>query len=196
MARVSTVFLDVMDTLVKDPFFDVAPRFFGVPLATLFHEKDPQAWIDFECGQISESEYFRRAFRDGRKLDGCAYREAMFSAYRWLDGMEALLQELCEREVKLFALSNYPSWYLQLDQRLGVSRYLSWDFVSCATGVRKPDPAAYQGPLSALELSPSSCVFVDDRLQNCEAAERVGIRSHPFVNAEALRHFLREANVL
>ena len=43
---------DVMDTLVKDPFFSAVPSFFGLTLAQLLDEKHPDSWIRFEKGEI------------------------------------------------------------------------------------------------------------------------------------------------
>ena len=49
---------DVMDTLVREPFFTDVPAFFGMTLDELFAEKHPTSWIDFEHGRIDEARYF------------------------------------------------------------------------------------------------------------------------------------------
>ena len=43
-----------------------------------------------------------------------------------------------------------------------------------------------------LQLSPSELVFVDDRMENCRAAEEIGMQSHHFTTVHKLRGFLRE----
>ena len=75
----------------------------------------------------------------------------------------------------MYALSNYSCWYRLIDEKLGLSRYLDWRFVSCNTGIRKPDPEAYLGAARALEVSPADCIFVDDRRRNVDAAVKVGM---------------------
>ena len=97
------------------------------------------------------------------------------SAYRFLDGIEPLLGELSAAGVPMHALSNYPVWFEMIEARLGLSRYLRWSFVSCRTGVRKPDPEAFLGAARALGVAPSRCLFVDDREKNCAGARAVGI---------------------
>ena len=52
--------------------------------------------------------------------------------------------ELRDAGVAMHTLSNYAPWYRQIEQRLGLSRYLPWTFVSCETGSRKPEPQALQ----------------------------------------------------
>ena len=46
--------LDVMDTLVKDPFFEHMPRHFGMTFKELLAEKHPTAWLEFERGGAEE----------------------------------------------------------------------------------------------------------------------------------------------
>src|SRR5690606_6752529 len=142
---------------------------------------------DFEKGLIDEDEYHRTAFCDGRRYDGAAFRQRMVDGYEWLPGVEALLGELSARGVEMHALSNYPRWYELLDEKLGVSRYLEWTFVSCKTGVRKPSPRAYLGPVERLGRPPHDLLFVDDREKNCAAARDQGLHVHRFTDAADLR---------
>lgn len=44
-----------MDTLVRDPFRDVMPRFFGLSLEEMLRQKHPDAWSRFERGELSEA---------------------------------------------------------------------------------------------------------------------------------------------
>ena len=131
---------DLMDTLVRDPFFTHMPAFFGLSLDELVAQKHPTAWRDFELGRIGEQELYARFFRDGRIIDGPGLKHHMREGYAWIDGMEALLVDLQARRVPMHALSNYPPWFALCDERLGLSRYLSLRFVSCRTGARKPAP--------------------------------------------------------
>ena len=96
----------------------------------------------------------------------------------------------------MHTLSNYPSWYQTIEERLGLSRYLPWTFVSCKTGVRKPDPAAFLGPAQALALPPEACLFIDDRGSNCKGAAAVGMQALRFEGTPLLREQLTELGVL
>jgi len=166
---------DVMDTLVYNPFNREIPAFFGLSTAALLAVKDPLAWPQFELGQIDETEYFQRYFRDRRAFDHAAFQDVVSRAYHWLEGAEDLLSQLNDAGFEMHALSNYPIWYQTIEARLGVSRYLPWTFVSCRTGVRKPAAEAFLGAARRLGRPVRDCLFVDDSVENCRAAEAIGM---------------------
>lgn len=195
MARPDVILFDVMDTLVHDPFHEI-PTFFGLTTEALLDAKHPSAWVEFEHGRLDEAGFLERFFADGRAYDHAGFLDAMVSGYRFLDGVEPLLAELHARAIPMHALSNYPRWYRRIEARLGLSRFLAWSFVSCETGVRKPDLEAYLGAARALELSPSRCLFVDDRERNCAAARAVGMDAIRFEGADSLREELSRRGLL
>lgn len=190
------VLWDVMDTLVHDPFFVEMPKFFGMSFDELVAAKHPSAWLEFERGDLSETDFLDRFFADGRKFDQEGFVRAVRSWYQWLPGVETILAELAESGCDMHAFSNYPVWYRLIEERLGLSRFLGWTFVSCLTGLRKPDSSAYAQALSTLGLPAEHCLFIDDRHGNCEAAREHGIQALHFEGAEPLRRSLREARLL
>ncbi len=169
------VLWDLMDTLVRDPFFTHVAAHFGLSFETLMRDKHPTAWRDFELGVIDEQTLYRSFFADGRAIDGPGLKRTMLQAYAWIDGIPELLRELAARGVPMHLLSNYPPWYAPLCDRLGVPELVTPSFVSCQTGVRKPDPEAYLGAARELGVSTAECLFVDDREANVRAARQVGM---------------------
>ncbi len=188
--------LDVMDTLVHDPFFDEVLTFFGRSLEDLFEVKDKYAWQRFELGETDEASLRDAYFVDRRPLDLHGLKSTMVSGYRWIEGIEPLLAELQAAGHEMHALSNYPHWWKMIEAKLELSRYVAWSFVSCETGVRKPDPEAYLGAAGALGVAPSDCLFVDDREKNCRGAEAVGMPAIQFESAARLRAALVEHGLL
>ncbi|MDG2385493.1 MAG: HAD family phosphatase [Pirellulaceae bacterium] len=168
---------DVMGTLVTEPFLEAMPRFFQMSLEQLRAEVDPTAWIEFEKGRIDEQQFCDQFFRDGRSVDPQKLRQCLHDAYDWLDGMQALMVELHGLGFQIHALSNYPIWFEIIEDKLKLSRYLDWTFVSCKTGFRKPDPESYRVVERELQIPMNECFFVDDRLGNVEAARAVGMDS-------------------
>lgn len=169
-----------MDTLVRDPFREVMPAFFGMSLAEMLRLKHPNAWARFERGELSEAEFLPSFFADGRVYDHEGFRRAIQGSYAWLDGMQELLAKLAGAGVAMHVLSNYPVWHRWIEQRLVLSRYLSWSFVSCSMGVRKPDAAIFERAASSLGVTPADCLLVDDRTANCDGARAVGMRALQF----------------
>jgi epoxide hydrolase-like predicted phosphatase len=196
MTMKKTLLLDVMSTLVYDPFFIEVPAFFGMTLKELLVDKHPTAWLEFERNEIAEKEFFRKFFGDARYFDGEKMKSCMERNYRFLPGIEELLADLKSQGVPMYALSNYPHWYKLIEEKLELSRYLEWRFVSCDTGFRKPDPRAYTTPLELLGLQGSDCIFVDDRGSNCKAAVAQGMAAIKFENSKQLRNQLLRLNVL
>lgn len=169
-----------MDTVVVDPFFTHVPAFFGLTPEALLAQKHRDAWAEFERQDIDEPTLYRRFFRDCRTIDGPGLKAHMRNAYHFVPGMEALLQELATQGVEMHALSNYPTWYTMIDARLDLRRFMELSFISCLTGVRKPDPAAYRYPCAALGRLPQDFVFIDDRKVNVDAARATGMTAVQF----------------
>lgn len=169
-----------MDTLVRDPFRDVMPSFFGMTLREMMDAKRPEAWAQFERGELSEAEFLSRFFADGRAFDHAGFCAAIRDSYTWQGGMEPLLARLKAQGHVMHALSNYPVWYRWIEERLELSRYVSWTFMSCRLGLRKPDPAMFERVAAELGVPPGECLFIDDRSKNCEGARAVGMSAVEF----------------
>lgn len=59
-------------------------------------------------------------------------------------------------------------------------------------GARKPNPAVYERTLEAYGTDPENAFFVDDMHENVEAALRLGITSHQFVDCAGLHRAIEE----
>ena len=187
---------DVMGTLVHDPFYEEMPEFFGLSFQELLTRLQPGPWVEFELARRTEREFLDDFFLDRSDFDHQGFVRTVRDAYRWLPGMEELLGELREAGRTMHAFSNYPVWYQMIEERLELSRFAKWSFVSCLIGHRKPDPAVYTYVLRELGVPAERCIFVDDREINCEAAREAGIAAIRFEGVEPLRSSLREAGVV
>ncbi|OIW01135.1 hypothetical protein TanjilG_25243 [Lupinus angustifolius] len=188
--KVPIILFDVMDTLVRDPFYHDVPSFFGMSMTELIHCKHPTAWIEFEKGFINEVELASKFFKDGRDFDLQGLKTCMTNGYSYIQDIEGLLLALKQNNYEMHAFTNYPIWYHLIEDKLKLSKYLSWTFCSCINGKRKPDTEFYMEVLSHLEVDPVNCIFVDDRQKNVEAAIEVGIRGVHFKNVNLLREEL------
>ncbi|KAK2994732.1 hypothetical protein RJ640_002538 [Escallonia rubra] len=188
--KLPILLFDVMDTIVRDPFYQDVPAFFGMSLKDLIECKHPAAWIEFEEGLINEMELARNFFKDGRPLDLEGLKNCMRRGYSYLDGVEELLQALHRNGYEIHAFTNYPIWYEMIEDKLKLSTYLSWTFCSCKIGKRKPEPDFYLEVLKHLDVDSASCIFIDDRMKNVEAAINAGMAGLQFKNADLLRQDL------
>ena len=63
--------------------------------------------------------------------------------------------------------------------------------VSGHEGVCKPDPAIYALLFERYSITPERAVFIDDKLENVEAARRLGMHGIHFTDPQALPSALR-----
>ncbi|XP_030970799.1 flavin mononucleotide hydrolase 1, chloroplatic isoform X5 [Quercus lobata] len=98
-------------------------------------------------------------------------------------------------EVVILSLIKFFCRYKMIEDKLKISRYLSWTFCSCSSGKRKPDLNFYLEVLNLLKVNPANCIFIDDRLRNVEAAVEVGIIGLHFKNAHLLRQDLSSKGI-
>ncbi|XP_010111053.2 flavin mononucleotide hydrolase 1, chloroplatic isoform X1 [Morus notabilis] len=188
--KLPILLFDIMDTIVRDPFYHDVPAFFRMSMAELIESKHPTAWIEFEKGLIDEAELARKFFKDGRPFDLEGLKDCMTRGYSYIEGVEELLLALKTNNYEMHAFTNYPIWCEMIEDKLNLSRYLSWTFCSFKNGKRKPDPEFYLDVVKHLEVDPENCVFVDDRMKNVEAARGVGIVGVQFKSAYTLRQDL------
>ncbi|XLR43798.1 hypothetical protein S83_028458, partial [Arachis hypogaea] len=53
--------------------------------------------------------------------------------------------------------------YQLIEDKLELSKYLSWTFCSCTYGKRKPDTEFFMEAFEHLKVDLANCIFVDDR---------------------------------
>lgn len=188
-----TLLLDLLDTLVADPIHREIPAFLGLPTVEYFKLKDPTAWVDFELGRCDHPAFCARMFADRRRVDPGGLLAAVEAGWSLLPGIDALLARLGPTDVHV--VSNYPIWWRAIAAREPLRRRVDRWFVSCETGVRKPDPEAYLGVARALGRAPGECVFVDDKPRNVSAAQRVGMTGIVFAGADGLAVALERVGV-
>ncbi|KAF3452440.1 hypothetical protein FNV43_RR02873 [Rhamnella rubrinervis] len=184
--KLPILLFDIMSTVVRDPFYDDVPAFFGMSMEELIESKNPTAWIDFERGIINEAELGRKFFKDERPFDLEGLKDCMRKGYSFLEGVEELLYGLRQKNYEMHAFTNYPNWYQIIEDKLKISRYLSWTFCSCTNGKRKPDTGFYLDAVEHLKVDPSNCIFIDDSAINVNAAIAVGMIGLQFKNANTL----------
>ena len=190
--------LDLMGTILYDPYLEAIEAATGMSLSEVIAIKDPHSWPDFEMGRIDEDEFVRRFFTAagaGRTFDIAAFHRVRQEGYRFLPGMKELLDEL-DGVVPCYVASNYPIWIDEVGERFGFAQRFDGVYASCYLGVRKPDPGFFEGMLAAIDLPAGDCLFVDDRAVNCTAAAALGLRTHVFSDAADLRRRLCQEGVL
>jgi len=201
-ARITTVTFDLGGVLI-----DWDPRYL---YRTLF---DDEAAMEEFLATVTTQEWNRaqdagRPWADAIEELAKTYPEQrdLIEAYwrRWpetlgdaIEPTVAVLDELRASGARLFALSNWSG------ETFPVARprypFLEWFegiVISGDEGLVKPDPRIFAVVTDRYDLVPAETAFVDDQVDNVEAAARLGFRAIRFVDADGLRDDLRRLGVL
>lgn len=153
-------------------------------------------WHDYERGRLSEQECYDKvgaAFQ----LAPDEIREAFIQARASLVASHdiiKLVRELKEESygtLRVYAMSNIslPDWEVL---RTKPADWSIFDdvFTSGAAGERKPDAAFYNHVIASTGVDPSATIFVDDKAENVNAANAVGLRGLVFDTDENVSNVL------
>jgi putative hydrolase of the HAD superfamily len=188
------VVLDMMDTILSDPYREAIEQGTGRSITDLRDLLLGTRWPDFECNRITEREYLATFRQAGVDVDVEAFHRARRDGYAWIDGMDALIDDL-RPDAEVVVASNYPDWLDEVADEWFRHR-VDGVIGSCHLGERKPDPAFFESLLGWLDVTAESTWFVDDRLHNVEAAAALGMHAHHFTSADAARTWLAQEGVL
>lgn len=105
--------------------------------------------------------------------------------------------QLKQNGYRLYILSNAAtSFHAYAPTAIPLYPLLDGLVVSADEKLVKPDPAIYRLLCKRYALSTEECFFIDDRLENVEAARRCGMAAHQYMgNIQELRASLQEAGV-
>ena len=83
-------------------------------------------------------------------------------------------------------LSNIPPYHASIIRQLGYYDYFHPVVLSYEIGFEKPHLQAFLILLGILKLPPDTCLFIDDHIENVEAARKVGMSSILFTTPHQL----------
>ncbi|MFD2574252.1 HAD family hydrolase [Spirosoma soli] len=109
----------------------------------------------------------------------------------------AILRELKDKHYKLYGLTNWSTESFPIaKERYEFLNLFDGILVSGEEKLIKPDPAIFHLLLKRYNLTPETCVFIDDNLNNVKAASSLGFTAIHFQSGALLRDKLVELNVL
>jgi len=108
-----------------------------------------------------------------------------------------ILLKLKNQGIYFLATINNESYELN-NYRLktfGLNKFFNAFFSSAYLKMRKPEPEIFITALNILGKEPLECLFIDDRKENIEAAQKIGIQTIHLTNVEKLEKKLIEKNI-
>lgn len=197
---IKTIIFDLGGVLIDNPnkgMFDYFESQLGLPYETLFPSLI-KFWKAWESGLITENELWQKISVDLNTqlpVDQPHWLNAYLPTYQERPKMFALLATLKSRGYQTALLSNIEH---PIKQYIESRKYQHLDelIFSCELKMSKPDKEIYQHTLNVLQAAPAEAVFVDDRQENVEAAEQLGIQGILFEDYQGLINQLRAMKVL
>jgi 2-haloacid dehalogenase len=108
-----------------------------------------------------------------------------------IDDAVAILQDLQNLGVPLYALSNWPAEsFSSVRRRFDFLEWFHGILISGEVGVIKPDPRIFELLIERFAIDPEDAVYIDDVEANLVAARLFGIHPVHFTTAKALREEL------
>lgn len=104
-----------------------------------------------------------------------------------IEGTKTIFLELHDQHIDLYLLSNFQS--IPFDRLLIQNPFLSHAkgmVISGKLNMMKPEPEIYDHLLTTHRLTPKTTVFIDDLVQNIDAAAQKGIQGIVFESPEKL----------
>lgn len=110
--------------------------------------------------------------------------------------MYELVDRLKENGIPIVLLSNIDDRLAKLIRDFGLYEPFDPCLLSCEIGFEKPDPEIYNILLKKLNLPAEDIVFIDDMIENIEAAQSLGIDAIQFISQEQLQNELKKRCLL
>ena len=82
-----------------------------------------------------------------------------------------------QQNYSFYFLTNIDSDILAKCSQAEFLKFFQGGVASCDVGVRKPNPEIYQILLDKYNLKPKESLFIDDKLGNVEAAQKLGFQT-------------------
>ena len=139
---------------------------------------DSEEWKQLDAGLITRTEANLKMLARAREY-GCAF-EVQGVLDDWMHilrprrRMQELVQTLKSKGYCVYYLSNIPEDVLALLTERDLKGLFDGGVASCEVHINKPDPKIYQALLEKYHLKAGESIFIDDRLENVQAAFRLG----------------------
>lgn len=142
-------------------------------------------WIERDRGLYEEEEYLHRFTALAPEYES-EIREVVRRSPETVHKLpyaETWVKYLKNQGYRLYIVSNYPAYILEQTRgMMDFLKYMDGVIFSCEVKEVKPEPGIFRKLLENYPIEPERSVFLDDRKENCEAAEALGIRAIRFRN--------------
>lgn len=146
-----------------------------------------KVWDEHDRGVLSDEEFIRFASKEAPEIEEGLrlYMNGVGEIITEYDYSREWLHTLKQRGYRVYILSNYGTTpFAYAREHFSYLQEPDGMVISSQVGMIKPEPEIYRYLLDTFRLIPEETVFLDDRKDNIEAAEKFGIKGIVFQNYE------------
>ena len=200
--------------MIKNIFFDI-----GNVLIDIYPEDCIQYWVDttdlkkeeiikafstdlhnnYEIGKISNDEFFY-GFKNALPQPCCLKKSDFWRGWDKLLGKEKRtikILEFLSKDYNIWLLSNTNPMHINNKLKLSSDffKYINGSIFSFEVGARKPNLTIYKKALTLSNTVASESLFIDDLIENIDAANRLGWKTIHYKNYNSLNQKLHDLGI-
>lgn len=139
-----------------------------------------------DLGEITHEEFYGHILKESNLSDSLlpVFMQNLLKAFKLNTALINFIQSL-PATIQHAVLSNYSDRLrFILEEHLHIADVFSDLIISSEVQMLKPDEEIYQTALARFHIAPSESIFVDDRIENVEGAQKVGMHAVLFSDTQ------------
>ena len=154
----------------------------------------------YERGIMNNEDWFI-TYKESLPQPCCLKRSDFWNAWKLLLGEEkntVNILEALNKQYSIWLLSNTNPKHIQdeIEKRYFFPSLVNGAVYSFDVGVRKPEKEIYEIAMQRANANPQECLFIDDLLENIQAAKQIGIEGIHFISSEQLKQDLVHLGII
>ena len=179
--NIDTIVFDIGDVLLR---CDSEYIFSNYKMLNNKQKEEALSLLDKDYDEYSLEEIL--LYIDEHFPDLSNHKDELIDLYSQIDPYDYtydLLNTLKNRGYKLYYLSNWSKWgieLLKMQNKLGFLDIFDGGLFSYEINMRKPDKNIYEYFIDKFDIIPDKTIFFDDKRKNIEAAKEIGMNAYEF----------------
>ena len=154
----------------------------------------------YERGIMNNEDWFI-TYKESLPQPCCLKKSDFWNAWKLLLGEEkntVNILEALNKQYSIWLLSNTNPKHIQdeIEKRYLFPSLVNGAVYSFDVGVRKPEKEIYEIAMQRANANPQECLFIDDLLENIQAAKQIGIEGIHFISSEQLKQELVHLGII
>ncbi|MBR9679311.1 MAG: HAD family phosphatase [Nanoarchaeota archaeon] len=151
---------------------------------------------DYRNGKYNKKEFWQKTKQViGKKFNTELLAQKWHESYKLNEQVLKIIKQL-KQNYKIGVISgNIKERVQYLDKKYDVLKYFDSQVFSYEVGTNKPNPEIYEQFLKKTNEKGENCVFIDDEIKFIQSAQKYGIKTIHFKNAENLKKELKKNGI-